>query len=318
MRHAHLALALCLSLSACDRAGPAPTAEPEPRVIAVDWQGRGTLYAATVVGERAGLTGVRYADGDREWVEPRRLQPWPPLPGRDVTVWTRGAAQPARVTAEREGLFQVRFADGAETWIAPDMLYALEAPSAGVTPTDTPPSFPARAPADFSGLRPGAHVLAYWISGGEVSRGRPYVCEVLSVASDGIGLRYLEDGSEATVSSAEILRVFAPGTPTTGQRHWLVDAAPVGTVLEQRAGLTKLRVGEAERWVEGLGVLEPAPPLDRSRLTPGALVTALWNGSSLYHATVESVSGGQVTLRWHDGSEPSAVPVEDILERWDQ
>lgn len=310
------ALLLLLSSTGCDREGPPPPPEDRPRVVAVDWMGRGAIYAATVTGERSGLTGVRYADGEREWVEPSRLRPWPNLHGRSVSVWSRGAARSAQVLEERAGLLHVRLAEGGDSWVSLDMLYALDAAAPTGTPDGTP-SFPARPPAEGVAVRPGDHVLAHWISGGEVIRSRPYVCEVVSVGEGGVALRYLEDGSEATVSAAEILRLLEPvATAERGRRHWLVDAAPIGAVLEQRAGLTKLRVGGEERWVEAVRLLEPVEPVSPSQLPPGARVTALWNGQSLYHATVVTVSAGQVTLRWHDGSEPSAVPISDVVEVW--
>lgn len=311
-----IALLLVLSSAGCDRDGPPPPPEARPRVVAVDWMGRGAIYAATVTGERSGLTGVRYADGEREWVEPSRVRPWPNLHGRSVSVWSRGAARPAQVVEERAGLLHVRFAEGGDSWVSLDMLYALDASAPTSTPEATP-AFPARPPVQGVSVRPGDHVLAYWVSAGEVSRSRPYVCEVTSVGEEGVALRYLEDGSEATVTAAEILRVLEPVASTErGRRHWLADPAPVGTVLERRGELTKLRVGAQERWVEAPRLLEPADPFPASQLHSGARVTALWNGESLYHATVVSVAGGQVTLRWHDGSEASAVPLSDVVEVW--
>ncbi|MFK7992072.1 MAG: hypothetical protein AB8I08_39000 [Sandaracinaceae bacterium] len=100
-----------------------------------------------------------------------------------------------------------------------------------------------------------------------------------------------------------------------GERYWVRSTNPVATV-EQRGDPTKIRVGEAERWLEELSVIAPCPPVDSAQPEPGVHVTALWNGTSLYQGTLVSTEGQQVVVRWHDGSEPSAVPVSDVLEVW--
>lgn len=324
MRRAIWTLAL-LSLAGCDRTRETPPqadqAPPEPEIVAVDWLGGGTLFAARVMDRRGDFTRVEYADGDEEWVERDRLAPWPSLSGRQVQYYTGTRAVDVTVTETRQGLLHVQFANGRDTWISPDMLYRLEpaeatGPGGGGGGTGRPSTFAARAPADPASVREGATVLAYWISGGEIDTTRPWRARVASRSGDTVHLAYM-DGSEADLPVSAVLRVFGGGAqPSVGQRYWLGGDSPVGTLIEQRAGLMKLQAGGSERWVEAPELLAPAPPVDPSRLTEGTHVTALWSGSSLYHGTVRSVSGENVTLAWHDGSEPSAVPLADVLEVW--
>ncbi len=316
-----------LGILGCDRLlgeappGAPPSAAASEEIVAVDWLGRGVLYAARVVDRRGVLTRVRYADGEQEWVEADRLRPWPDLSGRGVQFYSGARAYDVTVSEMRDGLLHVEFPEGGDTWISTDMLYRLAPaqPSAPRTPTPSgpAPSFPARAAADPSRVVVGAPVLAYWISDGALDRSRPWRARVASRSGDTVHLAYA-DGSEADLPASAVLRVFEPSARAEiGGRYWLADAGPpVGVVLERRGELTKIRVGTEERWLEDFSALEPAPLLSSAALNPGAFVTALWNGNALYHATVVSTQGDQVTLAWHDGSEPSRVPVADVLEVW--
>jgi len=117
MRHALLGLAL-LTVAGCERPAEEPAASEgaaQPEVVAVDWLGRGTLYAATVTDRREGFTRVRYADGEQEWVEASRLRPWPDLSGGAIVQYYTGS-RPVDVTVieTREGLLHVR--RGEEGW----------------------------------------------------------------------------------------------------------------------------------------------------------------------------------------------------------
>lgn len=322
MRSAWLGWALMgLALASCDLGAraPAPTATeaPEPRIVAVDWLGRGTLYAARVTDERGEFTRIEYADGDHEWVPRERLQPWPDLMGQRVQFYTGNRAVNVTVEEVRDGLLRVSLDDGAHTWISPDMLYRLEAPEAATQNTDTPArSFPVRPGVDPSQVRVGQTVLAFWVSNGALQTERPWRARVAAVDGETVHLSYL-DGTEADLPIRAILRVFEGDVrPSVGDRYWMAGEHPAASVVEQRAGLTKIRVGETESWVEGASFLAPCPAIDAARLEPGMHVTALWSGNSLYHGTVVSVAGDQVTLAWHDGSEASAVAVADVLEIW--
>ena len=323
-----LALGL-LAAPGCDRGvvEPAvPAAAGEPQVVVVDWLGRGRLYAAKITGTREGLTGVTYADGDREWVEASRLRPWPDLRGRRLQVWMRGSAQDVTVIETRGSLLHIRFEDGAHTWASVDMIYALDTGAPGRAPPPDPPSgeapsFPIRAPVDPARVRPGLHALTHWVNDSGVQRAQPWLVEILGVdrGDDGetVRVRYLSDGTEGSIRMEHVLRIFdEPARPAVGQRVFVAGSAAAGIVREERAGLVKIAAGEEERWVEASDVLAAVPAIDPASLRSGALVTALWNGTSLYHATVQSVAGDQVMLAWHDGSSPSAVPVSDIVEIW--
>lgn len=322
MRHAWVGILMGLMLWSCSRGNqtPAPeTAPPEMRIVAVDWLRRGALFAARVTDERGEFTRIEYADGDHEWVPRERLRPWPELVGNRVQFYTGNRAVNVTVEEVRDGLMRVALDDGGDTWISPDMLYRLEAPAAegpgggGETPART---FPVRPGVDPSEIEVGQSVLAYWVSNGTLQTDRPWRARVASVSGETVHLTYL-DGSEADLSASSILRIFAGNaTPSVGQRYWMAGDTPAATVVEQRAGLTKIRVGTTESWVEGASFLAPCPAIDASRLEAGVHVTALWSGSSLYHGTVVSVEGEQVTLAWHDGSEPSAVNVNEVLEIW--
>lgn len=325
MRNVVLTLLLVSGLG-CESAGvtageapsfPAdrPNAETS-EVVAVDWLGRGRLYAGRITGRRGELTGIVYADGDREWVEEGRLRPWPRLVGQRAQIWARSSARTVEILEERHGLYHVRFEDGADTWASRDMFYAL---SAQAPPPPPPPSsFPPRGPDLEATPSVGDRVLAFWISGGELQRTRPWLAQVTATAENRqLHLTY-SDGSEADVPRAAILRVFSRerARVAVGGRVWVAGARPVGTIIDERSGLVKVRSGSDERWVEVEDVIGDATPIEVSRLARGVFVTALWNGTTLYHATVVGVDGTQVTLAWHDGSTPSAVPVEDVVELW--
>lgn len=327
MRNIIVVIALCALALGCEPEeqtnGSAPAFPAERpnaetgRVVAVDWLGRGRIYAGRISGRQGELTGIVYADGDREWVEPSRIRPWPELVGQRVEVYTRGSAHAANVLEVRHGIYHVRFDDGGDTWASPDMLYALSAPVAAV-PIEAPAAFPPRDPVPGAAPDVGDYVLAYWISGGVLQRTQPWFAQVLSATQNGVlHLRY-SDQSEADVPSTAIVRIFerAPGPIAVGRRVWLADAIPVGTIIDMRAGLIKVRSGETERWIESESVIAGIPPIEATQLERGVRVTALWNGSSLYHATVVGVEGDQVMLAWHDGSTPSPVALSDVLEVW--
>lgn len=230
------------------------------------------------------------------------------------------------VLEERHGLLHVRFHDGADTWASRDMLYALSASAPTPDAPDADPSrFPLRRPDPTPGPLAGAHVLAYWISDGVLQRAQPWRAQVIADQGEQLSLRY-SDGTEADVPRTAVLRVFrgaggeeaAPGNDdiALGNRVWLDGSVPVGTVVEERAGLIKVRAGEGTHWVEMETVLAVAPSIGPEQLSRGTLVTALWSGTTLYHGTVLGVSGEEVTIGWHDGSTPSAVPLRDIVEIW--
>ncbi len=309
-------MALLVTVVSCDRP-TTPTAEPEELVV-VDWLGRGRLYVATVVGRAEGLTGVEYADGDREWVEPARIHPWPELRHRRVQVWLRESAQDVEITELRGELLHVRFADGASTWVSRDMLYALEGtPPDMVAPAPTAPhAHPSRMPADAASIRPGAYVLAYRAEGENVRRAQPMLVRVEGVEGETVIARFLSDRAEQRLPISQVVRVLEPAPVTDGQRAWVAESTPIATVLEHRAGLVKIALGGEERWVDADHVIAAAPPIPMERLTQGALVTALWNGGAPYEATVQRVEGDQVLLVWHDESPPSPVPVSDVIDVW--
>lgn len=300
-------------------------ADEAPRVIVVDAAGDGVLYAARVTGEREGLTGVEYADGDREWVTPERIASWPEMNGRHVTVFIRHAVNDATVLERRGSLFHIRLEDRTDTWVSSDMLFALTPPAAIAPPElpRDPADAPRRRAADRSAIHPGAFVLAQWMSGGSALHGQPYLAEVLGVEGESVRVRFLSDGSVSVVAPSEVFRVFDPASVevAVGARVFVADAIPVGRVLEMRDDLVKVALSDQERWIERRRVLGSAGPFAPGALSHGTQVTALWLGTTLYHGTIqgdvtETADGAQVTVLWHEGSPPSAVPVEDIVETW--
>ncbi|MGE3632100.1 MAG: hypothetical protein AB7P00_19495 [Sandaracinaceae bacterium] len=319
-----LVLALvALPLAGCEPDSPPPPGAqdgPPVRVVAVDWLGRGNLYAARATEERGEFTRVEYADGDHEWVERERLQPWPNLDGRQVQYYTGTRAVDVTVLETRDALFHVRLGDGGDTWISADMLYRLDSTATPPPPPPPPPEargFPVRPAVEPSTIVAGRYVLAYWMDGTQVNTARPWLARVRDRSAERVHLLYL-DGTEADVPADAIVRVFDEpvASPRIGERYWIADAHAVGTVLELRAGLTKVRAGEEERWLDELTVLAACPRIDASQLSEGTHVDALWSGTDLYHATVVSVAGAAVTLAWFDGSAPSEVPIDSVVEIW--
>lgn len=315
---------LALSAAGCAGAPPAVT-EPravetsEPEVVAVDWLGRGRHFAARVVDRRHGLIGVQYADGDREWAPPERVGPLPELTGRTIQVYARGSAHAATVIERRETLFHVRLADGADTWVDATMLYTIdEEPSAATQPPPPAPVFAQRRGVDPTLVRPGARVLAYWISGEAPQLSQPWICLVRGVHGGQADLLY-SDGSEATVPLELVLHVFPArvGRVRAGDRVWVRTDNAVGWVFERAGRLVKIGSSPDEQsWMEATEIIARVGPVDRDRVVQGAHVTVSWNGSP-YHATVTARDGESATVQWHDGSSPATVSIDEILEVWE-
>lgn len=303
--------AILIALMGCQPPAAQPPEPAPPEIVAVDWHGRGTPYAARVIDRREGLTRVVFADGDHEWVEPARLRPWPAsLAGRRISFWSGRAATHATVARARGSFFEVRLDDRSTTWISRDMIHQLEVPPAA--PERPAQSFPARPSADPSTVRAGAHVLAYWSDNGA----RPWVCEVVAVSGSQAMLRY-SDGSNASVDLGDVVRVFERGgAPRPGERVWLASEPSVGVVRQVREDLVQVIAHGEERWIEAEQVVALAPAVDPARLVEGALVTALWQERSPYHATIVARAGDRLRVAWHDGTEPSEIPVADVLETW--
>lgn len=303
--------------AAPSREGAEPTEPAAPDIVAVNWLGRGRRFAARVVEERHGLTGVQYADGEREWVPPERIGPLPELTGRAIQIYVRGSAQAATVLERRETLFHVRLGDGADTWIDGTMLYAIDEEPAP-PPPPPPPVFARRRPVDPARVRPGAIVLAYWTDGEAPSLSQPWVCRVRAVHDGRAELLY-SDGSEATVPLDFVLHVFAPvGRLRAGDRVWVREGNAVGLVVERMGRLVRIAYStEEQSWLEATEVVGRLDAIDRDRVVAGAHATVRWQSGAPYHATVLSRDGDSVTVQWHDGSAASAVHVGDVLEVWE-
>jgi len=296
----------------------APPAAADPEIVAVDWLGRGSIYAAAVRERRGELTHVEYANGEREWVEASRIRPWPELTDQQVQVWTpRGAAQ--GMVIETSGfLVHIRFEDGAHTWFGRDQLYALQGAPPEIVAGAARPSFPLRRGVDPSQIRQGAKVLCYWLNAGELMPERPWTAEVLGIDGERVQLRYLYDDSLGTVNRKQILHVFEDvGVTSVGTRVWLSGTTTVGTIEERVGERYRVTAGGVEQLVAADAIIGVAPPVSAERLMPGTHVTVLWAGSTLYHGTVETLVGDQVTVAWHDGSAASAVPITDVLDTWE-
>lgn len=321
-----LVLALSTAQVGCSADGgadPSPpdaaTAAPQdPEVVAVDWLGRGALYAATVRERRGELTRVDYANGEVEWVEASRILPWPDLVEQTVMVWTPRGASEGKVIEVRGFLVHLRFEDGAHTWFGRNQLYALQGAPPEVGRTETMPSFPRRRGVDPSQLRPGAKVLAYWLNAGEVMAERPWTAEVLSVDGERVQLRYLYDATLGTVSAKHVLHVFeGVANAPPGTRVWVPGTASVGTLGERMGDDYLVTTSEGEQRLPADQLVGVAPPVSPERLTPGTHMTVLWAGHTLYHGTVVSLEGDQVIVAWHDGSDASPVPIADVVDIWE-
>lgn len=307
----------------CAAALPVPereTVDEEPEIVSVDWLGRGRRYAARIVERRDGLTGVQYADGEREWVETARIAPLPDLTGRTIQIHARGSAHAATVIERRERFYHVRLGDGGDTWVDGTQLYAIEEPPAPPPPEQPPrPAFARRRPAEPSEIVSGARVLAYWLSGEEPQLSQPWICQVRAVMGGRADLVFA-DGSEAQVPLDYVLHVFPrnAGRLRAGDRVWIRNGNTVGFVFERQGRLVKIGYdAEEQSWIEASEVIGRVAPIDRDRVVAGAHVTAVWGSGSPYHATVTAREGDQVTLQWHDGSAPGTVAVEDVIEVWD-
>ncbi len=319
-------LCACVALIGCsDRENsPAPAPAPEastnadPEVVAVDWLGRGAIYAASVLERRGELTQVEYANDEREWVEGSRIRPWPELVDHQVVIWTpRGPAE-GTVIETRGFLVHLRFEDGAHTWFGRDQLYALQGAPPEVVRGAPASSFPLRRGVDPAQIRPGVNVLCYWLSAGELMPERPWTAEVLSVDGERVQLRYLYDDSLGTVNRKQILQVFeAPTNPTPGTRVWLAGSTTNGTVAERVGDRYRVTTVGGELLLSADAIIGVAPPVAAERLTRGTHVTVLWSGLTLYHGTVEFLTGEQVSVAWHDGSPASAVSITDVLDTWE-
>ena len=297
---------------------PASDAADEPRMVVVDWLGRGDLYAARVIGEREGLTGVEYADGDREWVDSSRIRGWPELVGRRVQVWIRHRPTDVMLTERRGSLFHARFDDGSDTWVSIEMLYALEGnPPSRVDGPRVANIDPLRPAVDPARVREGADILAYWVRDGAVQGERAWLCRIVAIDGETVRVRFYTDGSEATIGRQHVLRVFESGArPVVGQRVWLAGPQPVGEILEIRGDLVKVRQGEQdERWLERDALFGEVEPIAPTALPVGTFVTVLY-GAELYHARVRSLDGAQVLVEWFEGSDPSAVAAANVVETW--
>jgi hypothetical protein len=296
-------------------------------LVAVDWLGRGVRYAGRVVERRSGLTHVRYADGEHEWVAPGRLAPLPELVGRRVALHTGARIVEGTVTESRDGLVHVQFEDGATAWFGAESLYRLDSPPTQSDPSGHDVTSPVvtspvvtspvvTRPPTSEPLAPGAGVLAYWGTDGELDRTRVWLATVLSTSTDRVRLRY-SDGTEADTPTRAVLRVLpSVSTLEVGRRYWLAGEHPLGTVLESRGDLVRLDVGEEEVWKQAPTALGEAPSIALERLTVGANVTVRWSSASLYFGRVEGVEDGAIRIAWFDGSEPTLVEVSAIAEVW--
>ncbi|MCB9602862.1 MAG: hypothetical protein H6722_11820 [Sandaracinus sp.] len=286
-------------------------------LVSVDWLGRGVHYAGRVVERRSGLTHVRYADGEHEWVTGDRLGPLPELVGRRVAVHTGVRIVEGSVTETHDGLIHLQLDDGGTAWFGAESLYRLDSPpSEGEpSPTDPAPEIATRPPTTEP-VTAGAGVLAYWVSDGELDRTRPWLATVVSVGADRALLRY-SDGTEADVPTRAILRVFvAVSTLEVGRRYWFGGEHPLGTVLESRGDLYRVDVGDEEIWTQAPPALGEAPSIPLEQLTAGVHVTVRWSSTSLYFGRVVGVEDGAVRVAWFDGSEPTLVELGAIGEVW--
>jgi hypothetical protein len=299
------------------QAPPEPSPPADPEVVAVDWLGRGVIYAAEVRERRGELTHVEYADGDEEWVESSRIRPWPDLVGSAVMIWSRRGPLEATIIETRGFLVHARFEDGSHTWFGRDQLYALQGAPPQLGGGAAAPSFPLRRGVDPSQIRVGAKVLCYWLNAGELMAQRPWTAEITAVEDERVAVRYLYDDSVGTLNRKQILHVFEDvGDPPGGARVWLAGTTAVGTMAGRVGPRFRVTTVEGEQVLERDAIIGLAPPVPADRLTPGTHMTVLWGGSTLYHGTVEALDGDQVTVAWHDGSPPSPVPIGDVLDTW--
>jgi hypothetical protein len=297
-------------------------APASPEQVLVNWLGRGALYVGTVVERRAGLIGISYADGSREWVEASRIRPLELAQGCRVRI-RFGAAEAPEIEAEvlevRSDLIRVRMDGGqGETWVSTAMLTRVTpagAVASAAGPAGRPGTPPVGRPAPVAPdqVRVGAVVLALY----GVSR---YGAEVLAVGGDGVRIRYFSDGTEALVPAERIVRVFSPprGEIAEGTRVRYVGPGGlrIGTVQERRQdGFMRVaqRSSTQGGWIEPLRVIELVRPVEPTRLAAGTHVGVAWRGQ-VWGAVVIGPGPRGVRVRWNHGGREAEVPASEVVE----
>lgn len=298
--------------------------------VSVDWLGLGDRYVARVLLQSGELSHVYYANQEREWVSSERVEgiSAPALQGQGVSVWTpRGpmwgtVEDVAPGSPERGTLVRVSFASGGDGWYGLDQLYQIgvaaehASPPANDDAAEEAAALPRRRAVDTAGLAVGDRILC----SPPAEAGEHYVwaAEVLTLG-EALQVRYLGDNTLGEVTRDDVVHIFVrPGEIVAGARVWLEGATPLGTVIAVLDGRLRVSAHGGELLVPRERVVAIVPPPSREELVPGANVTVLWEGHTLYSGTLVRLEDEQAIVDWHaPGYDPSGVAITDVVDVWE-
>lgn len=308
--------------------GPAVAAAEaaRPEVVVVGRLGGTAEHVAVVVERREGLVAVRYVDGLTEWVAPEAARPASALVGRQADALLAGPGAAATVVSVTEvagDLVHVTLPGEGQGWIGAALLGRVHpAPTpadqqATATDAAAPPAPPPRQPVDPRLIRASAVVTVMY-------SGSPYLARVQVPGRSRVYVHWIADGGEEWVAASDVVRVYPPvaeAAMAVGARLWYAGSAGLsdGVVAERRSGFARMIVVDGDppgEWIERSAVVAALEPVPRDRLEPGAHVGVMSSGSLAGGVVEGEPQGGQIVLRWDDGSQESEASLSDVVELW--